>query len=293
MKTPNQPLPYRSTPASGHPRHCRPAGQAGLLLLGVTWLFPCTLLAQPPAGANPPPGFSQTAEAPPAHPAEPKRAGDPPQPSLPPAAAPALPVTQRGCSCDWVRDGFYLRISTSAAHTTFSGHGPAGTAKIAGLGGGSSIAIGASILRGLVVAGMIQSNQGTANFDGGPYQDAQFSAHGETITVTRKALATASQIGLLIDWYPMEKQGLHAGLSGGVSVVTVNNHADETNWHGFGTGGSLFVGYDWPLASTLAMGVSFVVSSATSSSLKDQDSKETGYKLKPFSMGLAGSLLFF
>jgi hypothetical protein len=179
------------------------------------------------------------------------------------------------------------------SHTTFSGHGPSGTAKIAGLGGGSSIAIGASILRGLVVAGMIQSNGGTANFDGGPYQDTQFSAHGETVTVTRKALATASQIGLLIDWYPMEAQGLHAGLSGGLSMVSVNNHADETTWHGFGTGGSIFVGYDWPLASTLALGVSFVVSGATSSTLKDQDSKETGYKLKPFSMGLAGSLLFF
>lgn len=258
----------------------------------MTLFFPRTLLAQPSTEAPPLPGFSQTTEAPPAPQPAPNRAV-PARPSPAPAAAPALPVTQRRCSCDWVRDGFYLRISTSAAHTTFSGHGPSGSAKIAGLGGGSSLAIGASILRGLVLAGTIQSTAGTANFDGGPYQDTQFTAHGETMVVTRKALATSSQIGLLIDWYPLEEQGLHAGLSGGLSMVSVNNFADESTWHGFGTGGSLFVGYDWPLASTLAMGVSLVVSGATSTSLKDQDSKETGYKLKPFSVGLAGSLLFF
>lgn len=291
MKTLSQTLQYRPTPTS-LPRRSRPRGQAGLLL-GATLLFPCTLLAQPPTDAKSLPGFSQTAEAPATPAADSIRAAQPTQPSPVPAAAPALPVAQRRCACDWVRDGFYLRISSSVADTTFSGHGPSGTAKISGFGGGSSIAIGGSVVRGLVVAGMFQSTAGTANFDGGPYQDTQFSAHGETITVTRKALATSSQIGLLIDWYPMEKQGLHAGLSGGLSMVTVNNYADESTWHGFGTGGSLFVGYDWPLASTLAMGVSLVVSGATSSSLKDQDSKDTGYKLKPFSMGLAGSLLFF
>ncbi len=285
-----EPPQHRSTATS----RCQRGHRLGRLLLGAALLSPGTLLAQTPTEVKSLPGFSQTAEAPPTPPAAVAiPATEVPRPSPVPVAAPTLPRAQRRCSCDWVRDGFYLRISSSVEPATFSGSGPSGSAKISGLGGGSSIAIGGSVVRGLVVAGMIRSTAVTSNFNGGPYADAQFSAKGETLTVTRKALASSSQIGAVIDWYPMEEQGLHVGLSGGLNMLTVNNHADESTWHGFGAGGSLFVGYDWPLASTLALGVSLVVSGATSSSLKDQDSKDTGYKLSPFSVGLAGSLLFF
>jgi hypothetical protein len=184
-------------------------------------------------------------------------------------------------------------MSSRVDYAKFKGDGPSGSAKLSGLGGGTTIAIGGSIIRGLVLAGMLQSTEVTSNFNGGPYADATFSANGQTLTVTRKALASFTQIGALIDWFPLEGEGLHAGLSGGVIILTVSNHADDSTWHGVGTGGSLFVGYDWPVASTMALGVSLVVSGATSTSLKDKDSNQTGYKIRPFSAGLAGSLLFF
>lgn len=210
-----------------------------------------------------------------------------------PAAAAPLPIRQRKCTCDWARDGLYLRLASGAGYARFSGDGPSGSTSIAGAGYTTSIAVGGSLRRGLVLAGTLQAVEATETFNGGPYGGAQLTVNGNSVAATRKADASLAQLGALVDWYPLEQAGLHLGLSAGLSVVSVVNRADDSSWHGSGVGGSLFVGYDWPIASTLAVGVSLVASDGTTVSLKNDDSNDTGYKLRPLSIGVVGSLLYF
>ena len=142
-------------------------------------------------------------------------------------------------------------------------------------------------------AATAQSTQVTGTFNGGPYADAKFTTSSGTMAVTQKASATHSHIGVLVDWFPLEKEGLHVGGSVGFGAVTVTTFADDSTSTGTGAAGSLLVGYDWPIAPNWALGLSLVATGSTRMTLKDQDSNETGYKLKPYSVGLVASFLYF
>jgi hypothetical protein len=201
----------------------------------------------------------------------------------------------RACKRDWLRDGFYLRLQQSFGYTSLSGSGPSGAASISGLGSGQIIAIGWSFMRGLALAGTLQSGQVTGQFKGGPYPNATFtSSDGKEISVTNKALAQFAQIGAQVDWYPSLDSGFHVGIGVGFDFVSLTNQADDTTRFGTGAAGTLVVGYDWSIAPEWALGLALVASGSTRPSVKDpNNSSDAAYQLRPMSISVASSILFF
>jgi hypothetical protein len=220
-------------------------------------------------------------------------------PKVPAADAQAAPAKPRKCAWDWVRDGFYLRVMSTIGYARSSGDGPTGSARVAGLGAGSIIAIGGSLWHGLVLAGTMQATEVTGQFHGGPYAGATFASGGSAVPVTDKARVASSQLGVLVDWYPLQAQGLHVGLSAGLGSLALTNQADDSTIYGSSVAGTLLVGYDWPISPTWAVGLALVASGSTHATLKKRDSgdqtggDQTGYKLAPIFVGLSGSILLF
>jgi hypothetical protein len=213
---------------------------------------------------------------------------------VPTAAFPSTGTKPNKCKWEWVRDGFYLRMLSTMGFTRFQGDGPSGSTRISGLGTGSIFAIGGSLTKGLALAGTVQGTQVTAKFNGGPFAGSTFLANGQEIAVSQKAQAGFSEIGVLVDWYPMPSEGLHVAVGAGLGFVTVVNQADNSILYGTSTAGTLLVGYDWPIAPNWAFGLALVASGARAASLKDQESgDEAGYKLTPFFIGISGSILYF
>jgi hypothetical protein len=146
----------------------------------------------------------------------------------------------------------------------------------------------------LALAGTLQSTEATATFNGGPYAGATFTSNNEAVKVSQRAAATFSEIGALLDWYPMQIEGLHLGLGAGLGFISVVNQADNSTMYGTSLGGTLLAGYDWPIAPTWALGVALVASGATTPSLKYQGSgSDAGYRLMPYSIGVGVSLLYY
>jgi hypothetical protein len=202
-------------------------------------------------------------------------------------------ASEEGEQC-WMRDGFYLRIFDGVGYGVLTGDGPAGSASVSGLGSISSLAIGGSVARRLVLAFLIQAVNISGEFEGGPFADATLSVDGDQMPASETASATATTLGGFIDWYPMESSGLHLGLGAGLGLVMLVNGADDSTSFGSGGGATLLVGYDWPVARTWALGIALVASGATSASLKDSESgDDIDYQLAPFSVGLSASILYF
>lgn len=202
-------------------------------------------------------------------------------------------AAEEGEQC-WMRDGFYLRIFDGVGYGVLTGDGPTGSASVSGLSSISTLAIGGSVARRLVLAFLIQAVNVSGEFEGGPFADATLSVDGDQMPASETASATASTLGGFIDWYPMESSGLHLGLGAGLGFVMLVNGADDSTAFGSGGAAMLLVGYDWPLARTWALGVALVASGATSASLKDSESgDDIDYQLAPFSVGLSASILYF
>jgi hypothetical protein len=200
------------------------------------------------------------------------------------------------CDCrrDWVRNGFYFRMLVGMGYVGFRGSGPSGSASISGFGSSSTIAIGGSIMRGLTLAGTLQSAEVTDRFKGSPYANATFTANGETIAVTNKAMGTFSEFGGLLDWYPSVNSGLHSGIGAGLGMVSAINQADDRVLFGTSIAATVLLGYDWSIAPTWALGVALVASGSTRSSLKFATTgNDAGYQLLPLSLGVSTSILYF
>ncbi len=203
------------------------------------------------------------------------------------AAEPAIPRTS-------VRQGFYLRVNSNTGYTIMAGRGPSGSATIAGLGTGVLVAIGGTVARGFILAGMIQATNVMARFDGGPFEGVHFTLGERTINASQKVDAVASQLGALVDWYPKPSLGWHLGLSGGWGIVSLVNRADESMYYGAGVGGALFGGYDWAISHEWSMGFALFGSGSTTAHIAESEQgTDTGYRLHSLSVGLAGSLLYF
>lgn len=206
------------------------------------------------------------------------------------------PTAQASCDCrdEPNREGFYLRLAYGPGFATFRGQGPNGSVSVTGLSSNSGIAIGASLIRGLVLAGTIQSAQTTGQFKGGPFAGASFTNNGTTVSASNRASASFSQLAALVDWYPMLRYGLHTGMTAGLSMVSLVNLTDNSSLRGAKFGGSVFVGYDWSISHYWAMGLELLGSGATRASLRAGRSRDdSGYTLAPLSLGLAASLVYF
>ena len=248
--------------------------------------------AQPsPAPATP--AFETVVDAPPstppAPPATPALVAVPRDP-----AAILAPERRDVCAVDEPgRTGFYLRFLGGAGYAKFHGTGPHGSVSASGLGNHSTVAIGGGIARGLAVAGTIQSTQTEATFDGGPFTKATLTTDSATAVASTKAKLTQSQLGALVDWYPRLQSGFHGGLSAGLGAISLTNNADDSKLSGAALSGSLFLGYDTAISRSWALGLSAVASGITSTSLKNTNGDDAGYKLSAFSIQLGASLLFF
>ena len=207
-----------------------------------------------------------------------------PQPSASPTADPEGDI----------RHGFYLRLDQGIGYVGITGDGPLSSASMKGLGSTSVIAIGASIGRGVVLAGTLQAMSASATFKGGPFEGKTIIPSDRSVSASSKADAAFSQIGLLLDWYQNPAAGWHVGASGGVGTISIVNRADESTLYGFGFAGTLFGGYDWRIAKAWSFGLSMVASAITTSTIKySDDGADTGYRLHGLSLGVTGSILYF
>ncbi len=174
------------------------------------------------------------------------------------------------------------------------GRGPRGATSLSGMGSETLVAIGGSLVRGFVLAGSLQASTVNSSFDKGPFEGVNLVVDGRSIAASTKAMVQLSQLGLLVDWYPDPDAGWHVGASGGLGVSSLINQADDSTWAGTSLAGTLFGGYDWAIGRHWSMGLDLIVSGATASVMKDAtDAVDTGYKLKSFSVGLGGSILYF
>ncbi len=260
----------------------------------------------PPTAAPLPPPDIQTGIASPAPPGpaapvapaafEAVSAAAPPStqnPPTPPAAEVPRSRTH-DCSRNWIRDGFYMRIGSGLGDVHIAGNGPKGAASLHGLGSNELIAIGGSIVRGLVLAGAIQGSSTTTTFEGGPFVDEKVTSNGGSAAASSRADASFSALGLLVDWYPNPSDGWHVGLSAGFGFTSVKNRADDSTMTGTSAAGNVFAGYDWAIGPAWSIGLSLVGGGALSASMKDSsDQPDTGYRLRSYSLGISASFLYF
>jgi hypothetical protein len=265
------------------------------VLATSTVLLPSMALSAPPeAGSAPATSIFETVVAAPPN-TEPAVPAPPTTVSVAPApVAIVAPERRDVCAVDQTgRSGFYLRFIEGTGYAKFHGTGPRGSVSASGLGNHSTIAIGGGVARGLAVAGTIQSTEIEATLEGGPFSKATLTTNGATAVASPKAKLAQAQIGALVDWYPGLQSGFHGGLSAGLGAISLTNNADDSKLTGAAVSGSLFVGYDTAISRSWALGLTAVASGITSSSLKDKDGDESGYKLNAFSIQLGASLLFF
>jgi hypothetical protein len=282
------------------PTQEQPPAQSPTANDAVGNLPPPSLPPQPPIAGSASP--AQTTPATPAAPAAPitapsatsvKSSTSTASSPLPPAPG-TLVVRTNDRASNWTRGGFYLRIASGFGDVRVSGTGPNGSASVSGLGSNSLFAIGGNIVRGLVLAGTVQASTVSGTFNGGPFPDATLASNGRVQAVSSKADATAAQLGLLIDWYPNPLDGWHVGLSAGLGMTSIKNHANDSTYSGTGAAGSLFGGYDWAIGPAWSFGLALVASGTLSASLKDtSDQPDTGYRMKAYSIGISGSFLCF
>jgi hypothetical protein len=146
----------------------------------------------------------------------------------------------------------------------------------------------------LVLAGTVFGSTTHATFNGGPFRDAKITLNGSELNASHQADASFAQLGLLIDWYPNPAAGWHAGLSAGLGALVVTSHADDSSLVGVSPAGTLFAGYDWPIAKNWSLGLSLTVAGAGAATMKHSSGGEdAGYRLTPFSAGAQISLLYF
>ncbi|HYQ02268.1 MAG TPA: hypothetical protein VER96_26520 [Polyangiaceae bacterium] len=198
-----------------------------------------------------------------------------------------------------VHEGFYLRLTTGPTLLTLNGHGPYGSASLTGGGAGGMIAIGGAVAPGFVLAGMIGGSGFKAEFNGGPFEDGTVIARGKTYTASDRASGGFGMVGMMFDWYPDPSGGWHFGAAPGLGVTILTNQADHRDFGGVNFAGSAFGGYDWALGRKWSLGLQLVVSGGTQTKLveedhsKENDVRDTGYRLTPFSVGVQASVLYF
>ena len=158
----------------------------------------------------------------------------------------------------------------------FTGHGPSGSASVAGLNSDTLLAIGGNVGEGLVVAGAVHAAQTRNTFEGSPS------------TPDRKATALSGQLGVLVDWFPDPTGGWHAGGLVGLGVVGISD-ADIADSSGVGLGAALFGGYDFWIGPQWSLGVGAIASTIGTTTLVDAHGDKSGYDFSIWSVALAST----
>jgi hypothetical protein len=115
---------------------------------------------------------------------------------------------------------------------------------------------------------------------------------GTTIGGSRASLNGArgefAGLSFLVDWYPSPASGWHVGGDLGLGAVALSNSV--------GSGGdlalSVFGGYDWWIAEQWSFGVLLTASGGSQAAIIDSNGDDTGYRLKPGSIGVLASFAY-
>jgi hypothetical protein len=256
----------------------RATGKTGVETIAMRRLSLCVLAsltwttAAVAQSANLPPLPSP---APTEEPAPPSSEGPGSAPAPAPASAP-LPAA----SGAYVHDGFYFRVALGAAYTSLSGDGPFGPDFVAGPGGALTLAIGGTVEKGVIVAGMWHIATGDSAPILGPLEGSG------------RVLVIVEQLALLVDWYPDPQKGWHAGGAVGLGVVGASASRGGQDLVGTDATASILGGYDWWIAPEWSLGVQLVVTGGTRATLQSSNGGDPEYRFGAGSIGLEGSLLF-
>ncbi len=276
------------------------------MLVGMLLWTPAALAQTAPSApqlAPLPPAATPAAPATNAPPADPNAVliAPPPPPSAEVAYTPAPPMPVE--ASPRVRrllrhEGFYLGAGTGAGSVGVFGHGPNGSASIAGFGSTSTFAIGGTITRGLALVGWIEGGTTSGTFNGGPQVTATTThvVNGQTVTTTGglsgHASANTFLLGVALDWYPNPDDGWHAGGALGLGGASVTDDANNTS-SGVSAAASLFGGYQWWLGPSWSLGLSVVLTGAPTLKMSDSNQDDTGYRLAPLAVSLQSLLLYY
>jgi hypothetical protein len=213
-----------------------------------------------------------------------------------PDEAPLTVQAQGGCERRYVHNGFYFALTNTDGYLAVWGDGPSGSASITGYANGGTIAIGGSPVPGFAVAGVIGAmNTSGDTFNGGPVVTVTTSTgNGPSANTTLQGRASASMVllGGLVDWFPEPERGWHVGGSVGLGGAVVTDDTGNSI-NGASIAGSIFGGYQFWLGPSWSLGVSGVVMGAPTLNLTDSNRNDSGYKMTPFYVGLAWTLMYY
>ncbi len=191
-------------------------------------------------------------------------------------------------------DGFYLRVVTGTALLWMRGVNPTGTSSRMFTGAAeSTIAIGGAVAKGWVLAGTLHAIEGVGELSNGPFEDTQVTVGGQSITLSERAYAGSSLLGAMVDWYPNPRGGWHVGLAAGLGATNLMLSADDTTLFSTGLGGMVAGGYDWRLGRDFWLGLSLQASGVMRGTMKDEDGRDTRWRMKSFGIGIGSSLVYF
>jgi hypothetical protein len=125
-------------------------------------------------------------------------------------------------------------------------------------------------------------------------------ALGGSLSIVTTAFAkSASNLGTVtgqldgaaffMDWFPRPTGGWHVGGEVGLGRVAISESSIDS---GIDVLASAFGGYDWWIDNQWSVGALLVGTLGSSTGLTDTNYVDTGYHLRPATIGILGSVLF-
>jgi hypothetical protein len=175
------------------------------------------------------------------------------------ARAPVLSAAERAsdpsraCPCEAspepharLHDGFFVRAEAGLALLQASVSAPS-RSRVRALGQASTLALGGTPARGLVVGGVLWASR----------LDPSFVEGGRQITPDDDSVkVTLARVGPFVSFYPDPRRGFHADASLALVLGSESNEKGKPLEPGFwGPGISFGIGHDWFIAQQFSLGV--------------------------------------
>jgi hypothetical protein len=127
------------------------------------------------------------------------------------------------------------------------------------------------------VAAAISGIASAGTFSGGP--------------VGTNALALA-RLGVLVDWYPVPRDGWHLGGIWAIGIMTWAVDANGSALSAAAPSASILGGYDWWISPQWSQGILLAVSASTPATMKDANGSDSGYTIGALAFVLQWSALY-
>jgi hypothetical protein len=129
------------------------------------------------------------------------------------------------------------------------------------------------------VAAAISGASGVGTFSGGP------------VGTNGLALIELAGLGVLVDWYPVPRDGWHLG---GIWAIGMTWAADASGsaFSAAAPSASILGGYDWWTSPQWSQGILLAVSASTPATMKDAVGSDSGYSIGALAFVLQWSALY-